>query len=128
LASQIAADPGVRAALLQRQKDFRCVPGLIADGRDMGTVVFPDARLKIFMDASVQERAQRRFKQLSAKGIEATLAPLYEEIRARDERDRTRPIAPLVPAMDSQLIDTTGLSPDAVLARVEALLKAAQLV
>lgn len=127
LASQIAADPGVRAALLQRQKDFRCAPGLIADGRDMGTVVFPDARLKIFMDASVEERAQRRFKQLSAKGITATLAPLCEEIRARDERDRTRPVAPLVPANDAQLIDTTGLSPDAVLARVEALLQAAQL-
>lgn len=122
LASMIAAAPEVRAALLQRQKDFRVAPGLIADGRDMGTIVFPDAGLKIFMDASAEERAQRRLKQLSAKGIGATLAPLREEIRARDERDRNRPIAPLRPADGSEVVDTTGLSPDQVLARVETLL------
>ncbi|HEY0974089.1 MAG TPA: (d)CMP kinase [Solimonas sp.] len=123
LASMIAAAPPVRAALLQRQKDFRVAPGLIADGRDMGTIVFPDAGLKIFMEASADERAQRRLKQLSAKGIAATLAPLREEIRARDERDRNRPIAPLRPADGAEVVDTTGLSPDQVLARVELLLQ-----
>jgi CMP/dCMP kinase len=123
LASKIAAAPAVRAALLQRQHDFRRAPGLIADGRDMGTVVFPDAVLKIFMDASPEERAQRRLKQLSAKGIQATLAPLCEEIRARDERDRNRPIAPLRPADRAEVVDTTGLSPEAVVAKVEALLQ-----
>ncbi|WP_091531877.1 (d)CMP kinase [Fontimonas thermophila] len=128
LASVIAAVPEVRAALLQRQRDFRRRPGLIADGRDMGTVVFPDAVLKIFMDASAEERARRRLKQLSAKGIQATLAPLCEEIRARDERDRNRPIAPLKPADDAEVIDTTGLAPEAVKARVEALLQRYRLV
>lgn len=123
LASKIAAAPAVRSVLLQRQQDFRRPPGLIADGRDMGTVVFPDAVLKIFMDASPEERAQRRLKQLSAKGIQATLAPLCEEIRARDERDRNRPIAPLKPAEHAEVVDTTGLSPEAVVATVEALLK-----
>ncbi|WP_028079027.1 (d)CMP kinase [Solimonas soli] len=123
LASLIAVQPAVRAALLQRQRDFREAPGLIADGRDMGTIVFPDARLKIFMDASAEERAQRRLKQLSAKGIEAKLAPLREEIRARDERDRNRPIAPLRPALGAEVVDTTGLSPTQVLARVEVLLQ-----
>jgi CMP/dCMP kinase len=123
LASKIAAAPLVRAALLQRQHDFRRAPGLIADGRDMGTVVFPDAVLKIFMDASPEERAERRLKQLSAKGIQATLAPLCEEIRARDERDRNRPIAPLKPADGAEVVDTTGLSPEAVVAKVEALLQ-----
>lgn len=123
LASKIAAAPEVRAALLQRQHDFRQAPGLIADGRDMGTVVFPDSALKIFMDASPEERAQRRLKQLSAKGIQATLAPLCEEIRARDERDRNRPIAPLKPAEHAEVVDTTGLSPEAVIARVEELVQ-----
>ncbi len=123
LASAVAALPEVRAALLQRQKDFRQMPGLIADGRDMGTVVFPDAVLKIFMDASPDERAQRRLKQLSAKGIQAKLAPLCEEIRARDERDRNRPIAPLRPAEHAEVVDTTGLLPNEVVSRVEALLQ-----
>lgn len=122
LASRIAAAPPVRAALLQRQHDFRQLPGLIADGRDMGTVVFPDAGLKIFMDASPEERARRRLKQLSAKGIQATLAPLCEEIRARDERDRSRSVSPLKPADDAEVVDTTGLLPDEVLSRVNALL------
>lgn len=128
LASLIAAQPAVRAALLQRQRDFREAPGLIADGRDMGTIVFPDAALKIFMDASPDERAQRRLKQLSAKGIEATLAPLREEICARDERDRNRPIAPLKPADGAQVVDTTGLSPAEVLAIIESLLQRSGIV
>lgn len=128
LASKIAAAPDVRAALLQRQRDFRVAPGLIADGRDMGTIVFPDAALKIFMDASPDERAQRRLKQLSAKGIAATIAPLREEIRARDERDRNRTIAPLRPADGAEVVDTTGLLPDQVLAKVETLLQRYRIV
>ena len=125
LASRIAVSPEVRAALLQRQKDFRVAPGLIADGRDMGTVVFSDARLKLFLDASPEERADRRLKQLSKAGIAANFATLCEEIRARDARDRSRSVAPLKPADDAHLIDTTGLSPEAVLAKVEALSVAA---
>lgn len=128
LASLIAVQPPVRAALLQQQRDFREAPGLIADGRDMGTIVFPDAGLKIFMDASADERAQRRHKQLSAKGIEARIATLREEIRARDERDRNRPIAPLKAAEGAQVVDTTGLPPASVLARIEALLQSSRLV
>lgn len=128
LASLIAVQPAVREALLQRQRDFREAPGLIADGRDMGTIVFPDAALKIFMDASPDERAQRRLKQLRAKGIEATLAPLREEICARDERDRNRPIAPLKPADGAQVVDTTGLSPVEVLAIIESLLQRSGIV
>jgi len=122
LASRIAAAPAVRAALLQRQRDFRIAPGLVADGRDMGTVVFPDAGLKIFMDASAEERAQRREKQLRNKGIAVNFAALCEEIRARDARDRGRQIAPLKPAPDAHVLDTTGLSPVEVLGRVKALL------
>ena len=125
LASRIAVSPEVRAALLQRQMDFRVAPGLIADGRDMGTVVFTDARLKLFLDASPEERAIRRLNQLSKAGIAANFATLCEEIRARDARDRGRPVAPLKPADDAHLIDTTGLSPSAVLAQVEALSVAA---
>lgn len=123
LASKIAAAPPVRAALLQRQLDFRRAPGLIADGRDMGTIVFPDAVLKIFMDASAEERAQRRLKQLKAKGIETTIAPLLQDIRARDERDRNRSVAPLKPAHGAEVVDTTGLLPEQVIAKVEALLQ-----
>ncbi len=123
LASRIATLPEVRAALLQLQKDFRRAPGLIADGRDMGTVVFPDAPLKIFMDASPDERAGRRYKQLSDKGISATLADLCEEIRARDARDRNRSIAPLKPADGAEVVDTTGLSPADVIGKVETLLR-----
>ena len=125
LASRIAVAPEVRSALLQRQKDFRVAPGLIADGRDMGTVVFTDARLKLFLDASPEERAARRLNQLSKAGIAANFATLCEEIRARDARDRGRAVAPLKPADDAHLIDTTGLSPSAVLAKVEALSVAA---
>ncbi len=123
LASRIATLPEVRAALLQLQKDFRRAPGLIADGRDMGTVVFPDAPLKIFMDASPDERAGRRYKQLRDKGISATLADLCEEIRARDARDRNRAIAPLKPADGAEVVDTTGLSPADVIGKVETLLR-----
>ena len=123
LASQIAAAPAVRAALLQRQKDFRVAPGLIGDGRDMGTVVFPDARLKLFLTASAEERAQRRLRQLRAAGQDAILADLCTEISTRDERDRTRTVAPLVPASDAILIDTTHLNPTQVAERVEGLVK-----
>lgn len=123
LASQIAAAPAVRAALLQRQKDFRIAPGLIGDGRDMGTVVFPDAALKLFLTASAEERAQRRLRQLSAAGQSAILEDLCTEISTRDERDRTRSVAPLVPASDAILIDTTFLSPTQVAERIDDLLK-----
>jgi cytidylate kinase len=123
LASRIAAAPPVRAALLKRQREFRRPPGLVADGRDMGTVVFADAPLKIFLDASPEERARRRGLQLSRAGIAARIADLCEEIRARDDRDRNRAVAPLRPAQDAEVVDTTGLSPEAVLARIEQLLQ-----
>ncbi len=126
LASRIAAAPAVRAALLQRQHDFRRLPGLIADGRDAGTVIFPDAKLKIFMDASPEERATRRERQLRNAGIAVNFAALCQEIRARDARDRGRSVAPLKPADDAHLIDTTGLSPDEVIHRVKALLEASR--
>jgi len=117
-ASRIAAYPQVRAALLARQRAFRRPPGLVADGRDMGSVVFPDAGLKIFLTASVEERAQRRLKQLIAKGIGANLAPLLREISARDKRDRERSVAPMKPASDAVVIDTTALGIDEVFAQV----------
>ncbi|MGQ0622211.1 MAG: (d)CMP kinase [Panacagrimonas sp.] len=123
LASQIATATAVRAALLQRQHDFREPPGLIADGRDMGTIVFPDAELKIFLTATAEERARRRGAQLSARGQIVRLADLSAEIRARDERDRTRAVAPLVPAPDAHLIDTSSLSPAQVFERIDELLK-----
>lgn len=123
LASKIATAPVVRAALLQRQRDFRQPPGLIADGRDMGTVVFPDARLKIFLTASAEERARRRAAQLSARGQVVRLADLSAEIRARDERDRTRAVAPLAPAPDAVEIDTSLLNPSQVFERIDELLK-----
>lgn len=123
LASQIATAPAVRDALLQRQRDFRVGPGLIADGRDMGTVVFPDAELKIFLTASAEERARRRANQLSARGQVVRLADLSAEIRARDERDRTRAVAPLVPAPDAIEIDTSLLNPAQVFERIDELLK-----
>ena len=108
-ASRIAALPAVRAALLQRQQDFRRAPGLIADGRDMGTVVFPDAELKLFLTASAEERAQRRYKQLSQQGLDANLESLTNEIAERDARDSQREIAPLRPAADAEILDTTRL-------------------
>lgn len=108
-ASRVATLPAVRAALLQRQRDFRRFPGLIADGRDMGTVVFPDANLKLFLTASAETRAQRRYKQLIEKGMDANLASLVEEIAERDARDAQRAVAPLKPAADAQVLDTTRM-------------------
>lgn len=108
-ASRVAALPAVRVALLQRQRDFRRPPGLIADGRDMGTVVFPDAELKLFLNASAEERTRRRYKQLSEKGLDANLKNLAEEIAARDARDARRTVAPLKPAPDAETLDTTRI-------------------
>lgn len=120
-ASQVAILPAVREALLQRQKAFREAPGLIADGRDMGTVVFPDAELKIFLTASAGERARRRYLQLKKKGESVTLPGLLEEIRERDERDTQRTVAPLKPADDAIVLDSTNLSIEQVLDHILAL-------
>jgi CMP/dCMP kinase len=117
-ASKVAALPGVRSALLERQRRFAVPPGLVADGRDMGTVVFPDARVKIFLTASADERAARRYKQLKEKGVAATLAGLSKEIAERDQRDITRTASPLVASEDAVLLDTTGMSVDSVVERV----------
>lgn len=123
-ASAIAALPPVRAALLDLQRGFRRPPGLVADGRDMGTVIFPDAGIKVFLTASAEERAVRRHKQLKEKGVSVTLDGLLGEILARDARDANRAVAPLRPAQDAVLVDTTGLGIDAVVARVLALVPA----
>ena len=125
-ASAIAAIPEVRTALRDRQRAFRQAPGLVADGRDMGTVIFPDASPKVFLTASADERAERRYKQLKDKGVSVTLAGLLREILARDARDANRAVAPLRPAPDAVCIDTTGLGIDAVVERVLALLPARQ--
>jgi cytidylate kinase len=117
-ASKVAAMPAVRAALLDWQKAFAKMPGLIADGRDMGTTVFPQAPLKIFLTASAEERAQRRHKQLNEKGISSSIAALAAEIAERDERDRTRATSPLVPADDAIVIDSTSLSIDEVVQHI----------
>ena len=117
-ASIVAAIPEVRAALLARQRAFAQLPGLVADGRDMGTVVFPDAPVKIFLTASVDERAQRRYKQLKEKGIDVNLASLVEDLRIRDERDMNREAAPLKPADDAVIIDTTEMGIDEVCSQV----------
>ena len=109
-ASKVASINEVRVALLQRQRDFRQLPGLVADGRDMGTVVFTDAPVKIFLDASAQSRAERRMKQLQDKQIHAKFGEILQEITVRDERDRNRAVAPLKPAVDALIIDTTSLS------------------
>ncbi|WP_456267521.1 (d)CMP kinase [Kushneria sp. AK178] len=122
LASQVAAIQVVREALLARQRDFATPPGLVADGRDMGTVVFPDAPLKVFLTASAEERARRRFDQLREAGHHASLSSLLKEIEARDARDTQRAVAPLRPAEDAVTIDTTELSIPDVVARIEALL------
>lgn len=116
-ASRIAVMQPVRDALLQRQRDFQQEPGLVADGRDMGTVVFPNASVKIFLTASAEERAHRRFSQLKAAGVDVSIDALLEEIRVRDERDMNRSAAPLKPADDAQVIDSTGLSIKEVLDR-----------
>jgi cytidylate kinase len=120
-ASKVAALPQVRAALLERQYAFRQAPGLVTDGRDMGTVVFPDAPYKIFLNASAEERAKRRHKQLKEKGIESNLAGLVAEISERDQRDRQRTVAPLRPADDAIELDSTSLGIDDVFHRVRAI-------
>jgi CMP/dCMP kinase len=117
-ASKVAAFPAVRAALLDRQRRFAVPPGLVADGRDMGTVVFPQAKVKIFLTASAAERAVRRHKQLKEKGVAATLAALSLEIAERDQRDTNRAISPLIASADAVLLDTTGMSIDAVVERI----------
>jgi len=117
-ASRVAAWPAVRTALLERQRAFARPPGLVADGRDMGTVVFPRARLKIYLTASADERALRRYKQLKDKGSGVSLSALSREITERDARDSTRAVAPLIPAPDAEVIDSTGLSIEAVVGRV----------
>lgn len=118
LASKVGAIPAARDALFQRQLDFRQPPGLVADGRDMGTVVFPDANLKIYLTASPEERAQRRYKQLIGKGIGAILPDLLRELKERDQRDSEREISPLRPAADAFVIDTTTLDLNQVVEKV----------
>ena len=117
-ASHVAALPRVRNALLARQQAFREAPGLVADGRDMGTVIFPDAELKIFLTASAEARAERRYKQLLERGFSASLAALIDDIQARDARDTQRTVAPLKPAEDAIVLDSTDLGIDAVVAHV----------
>jgi CMP/dCMP kinase len=117
-ASEVARMPAVRRALLARQRAFRELPGLVADGRDMGTIVFPDAALKIFLTASPEVRAQRRYKQLIEKGIAANLGALSRDLAERDARDASRAVAPLVPAPDSQVLDSSALSVEAVVDRI----------
>lgn len=119
-ASKVAALPQVRAALLQRQRDFASANGLVADGRDMGTVVFPNAQVKLFLDASAEERTKRRVKQLQEKGFNANFDDILAEIKERDFRDRNREVAPLVPAADALLLDSTHLSIDEVIAKALA--------
>ena len=119
-ASKVAAYPRVRTALLQRQRDFQQAPGLIADGRDMGTTVFPQAMVKIFLTASAEERADRRYKQLIDKGESVSLPALLEDIKARDERDSSRSASPLVPADDAIILDSTSMSIEEVLKTVIA--------
>jgi cytidylate kinase len=125
-ASAIAAVPEVRSALRERQRAFRRPPGLVADGRDMGTVIFPDAPHKVFLTASPEERADRRYKQLKDKGVSVIFDDLLREILARDARDANRAVAPLRPAEDAVCIDTTGLGIDAVVERVLAVVSASR--
>jgi len=123
-ASAIAAHPPVRAALVDLQKRFRQAPGLVADGRDMGTIIFPDAAYKVFLTASAEERAKRRYKQLKEKGVSVNLDSLLHEIAARDERDAGRAVAPLKPAEDAVIVDSTGTAITEVIERVLAVLPA----
>lgn len=122
-ASAIASIPSVRQALVDMQLAFRKAPGLVADGRDMGTVIFPEAPFKVFLTASAAERAKRRYKQLKEKGLSVTLATLQREIEARDARDASRAVAPLKPAADAVFIDTTGMGIDVVVAKVLAVVQ-----
>ncbi len=119
VASKVASLPRIREALLRRQRAFKQEPGLVADGRDMGTVVFPKADAKIYLTASAEERAQRRYLQLKDKGHDVNIARLLADIQARDERDATRAVAPLVPADDAFILDSTALSIEQVLEKVE---------
>jgi len=123
-ASRIASMPEVRRALLRRQREFARSPGLVADGRDMGTVVFPAATLKVFLTASPEERALRRYKQLKEKGIDVSLPALSGEIDRRDKRDASREVAPLKAAEDARVLDSTGLTPEEVTARIRGWLEA----
>ncbi len=122
-ASKIAAIPEIRAALLQKQHDFKQAPGLVADGRDMGTVVFPDAKYKVFLTASASKRAERRYKQLKQKGIDANLLEITADIQERDQRDSERQFAPLIPAADAVYIDSSILSIQAVVEEVLSLVR-----
>ena len=124
-ASQVAVHPDVRTALYGRQRAFRRPPGLVADGRDMGTVVFPEALVKVFVTASVEERARRRYKQLIAKGISVTMESLLGDIRERDARDAGRAAAPLKPAADAALLDTTEMTIEAAIDHVLGLYRVA---
>ncbi len=117
-ASVIAAHPSVRAALVARQRAFRKLPGLVADGRDMGTVIFPEAPLKVFLTASVEARAARRYKQLIQKGFSANMDDLLRDLRERDARDSNRAAAPLKPAADAMLLDTSALTVDQAVEQV----------
>jgi cytidylate kinase len=117
-ASKVAVLPQVRAALLQRQRDFRQAPGLVCDGRDMGSVVFPDAAVKVFLTASVEARADRRLKQLIHKGMSAIIGDVVKDLRSRDERDINRPVAPLKRLDDAQLLDTTEISADEAVTKI----------
>lgn len=123
VASTIAAYPEVRAVLLQKQKDFQQLPGLVADGRDMGTVVFPEAPYKVFLTASAETRAQRRYKQLIEKGINANLVQITSDIEERDRRDQERATAPLVPAHDALCIDSSAMTIAEVIAEVVNLIR-----
>ena len=122
-ASQLAVIPGARAGLAGLQRSFRRAPGLVADGRDMGTVIFPEARLKIFLTASARERAERRYNQLKEKGLTANLDALFRDISARDERDQTRPVSPLRPAADAVRLDTTHMGIEQVVEVVLGLVR-----
>ena len=124
MASKIASIGAVRAALLKRQQDFAQAPGLVADGRDMGTVVFPDAPFKVYLTASAQERANRRLKQLQVAGHEGIISQILAEVEARDQRDSSRKHSPLKPAEDALVIDTTNLSINEVITQVMNLVKA----
>ncbi|MEH6436762.1 (d)CMP kinase [Massilia sp. DD77] len=120
MASKIAALPSVRQALFALQLGFREAPGLVADGRDMGTVIFPTAKLKVFLTASVEARAERRYKQLIGKGFSANMDDLLADLQARDERDTKRAVAPLVPAEDAHLLDTSNMSAEEAIEQVLA--------
>lgn len=128
LASQVASLARVREALLRRQRGFAELPGLVADGRDMGTVVFPNASVKIFLTASAEARAERRFHQLKNKGHDVNIARLLSDIRARDDRDTNRPVAPLVPADDAYVLDSTELNAEEVFAQVKEILTSAEII